>query len=121
MVGNQQVADPVFLLQIFQQVHNLGADGHIQGGYRFIQHNQLGVQGQPPGNSQALPLSAAELVGVKVGVVGTQAHIPQQLIHSRRDFLPRRRPVNGHRLGYQVPHPHPGVQGTPGVLKDGLH
>ena len=57
IVRHQEESHPGFLLQIYQQVHYLGPDGNIQGGYRFIEHHQLGIGGQGAGQ----PLCAASV------------------------------------------------------------
>ena len=46
VVGNDQIADVVLLLQIHQEVHDLRPDGHIQGRHRLIQNDQLGIGDQ---------------------------------------------------------------------------
>ena len=59
VVGDEEVTEVVFLLQVLEQVHYLGADGDVQGGYGFVQDDQLWVEGQGPGypDSLALPIS----------------------------------------------------------------
>ena len=54
-------------------------------------------------------------------MVGVEAHVGQQLEHPFLDFAAAYVPVDDHGLGDEVAHPHPGVEGTPRVLKHGLH
>ena len=51
----------------------MGLDGYVQGRYRFIGDDQFGIQGQGAGNADALPLPAAELVGVAIDLIGAKA------------------------------------------------
>ena len=62
IVGDEEITDAKLPLQILQQIHDLGPDGDIQGRYRFVQNDQLGVERQGPGNGNALPLSAAKFM-----------------------------------------------------------
>ena len=121
VVGNQQVADIVLLLQILQQVHHLRPDGHIQRRHRLVQHNQLGVGHQRRGYGDALPLPAAELVRVVVGLLRVQADLRQHLGHPVVLFAFGNAAVDHQRLRHDVPHPHPGAQRRPRILEHGLH
>ena len=121
IVRHQKESHPGFLLQIHQQVHYLGPDGNIQGGYRFVEHHQLGIGRQGAGNRYALPLSAAELVRIQVGLVWAQAN----LCHYFRDpvvgFLARDLAVCPEGLGYDFADFHSWAQGRPGVLENRLY
>ena len=48
---------------ILEQVDHLRLDRHVERGDRLVGHEQLGVQGQGPGDADALALAAGELVG----------------------------------------------------------
>ena len=54
------------LLQVLHQVEDLGLDGHVEGRHRLVGHDQLGLEGQGPGQADPLALAAGELVGVAV-------------------------------------------------------
>ena len=64
VVGDKEVGDAEISLQILHQVHDLGADRDIQGGDRFVGHDEFGAQSQCPGDPYPLALSAAERMGV---------------------------------------------------------
>ena len=66
-------AMPRSLAQILQQVHHLGLDGHVQRGHRLVGDDHLGLDRERPGDADALPLAAGELVRVPVVVLGVQA------------------------------------------------
>src|SRR5918911_69380 len=62
VMANEQVGNPELALQILQQRHDLGANRHVQGGHRFVQHDEPGRGGDRPGDGNPLALAAAELV-----------------------------------------------------------
>ena len=64
VVGNKKIGQPVALLQILQQVDDLGLDGDIQSRDRLVTDNQGGLHTQGPGNANALTLAATELMRV---------------------------------------------------------
>ena len=54
------------LLEVLHQVEDLGLDGDVEGRDRLVGHDQLGLEGQRPGQADPLALAAGELVGVAV-------------------------------------------------------
>ena len=52
------------VLQVAQQVQNLGLDGHVQRGSRLVGNDDLGVAGQGHGDHDALAHTAGQLVRV---------------------------------------------------------
>ncbi len=79
---NSTVTPLVFKLRSRIFVHFEGRDG-------LIADDQLGMQGQRPGNTDLLPLSAAELVGKAVHLTRTHAstllNVLESAIHSFPD------------------------------------
>ena len=61
-MGNKHVGKAHIILEIHQQVEDLRLKGHIQGRYRLITDNKLGIYGKGPGNSDPLTPSAVQLV-----------------------------------------------------------
>ena len=53
-------------LQILQQVQDLSLDGHVQRGHRLVADDELGLQGQRPGDAHPLAAAAVQLVGIGV-------------------------------------------------------
>jgi hypothetical protein len=72
---DQQVGESAAALQGVQQVEDLGLHRDVQGGGGFVQQDQLGLGDERPGDGDALPLAARELVGVAVQVVGRDLHL----------------------------------------------
>jgi len=102
----EAIADAGFLLQVNQQVHHLGADGHVQGRDRLVEDYQLGIGGQGAGHGHSLALSAAEFVGVKLRLRPVQAHLVENFLHPVVPLLPGNAAVDHQRLGYYVPDAH---------------
>jgi hypothetical protein len=43
-VRDEQIGKPQLRLEIAQQVQDLGADRHVEGGDRLVEHDELGRQ-----------------------------------------------------------------------------
>ena len=54
VMGNEDVGDSEFLLEVIEQVEDLRLDGKIQRGDRFIQDDDVRVEGQRTGNADAV-------------------------------------------------------------------
>ena len=54
VMGDEDVGDSEFLLEVIEQVEDLGLDGQIQRGDRLVQDDDVGVQGQGTGNADAV-------------------------------------------------------------------
>src|SRR5207237_6498467 len=72
-------------------------------------------------DADALPLAAAELVRVPVGVVRGEADDLEQFLHAPHLCLAAGQPVALRRLADDVPDGHPRVERGIGVLEDDLH
>ena len=75
VVGDEQVGKVEFILKVFQEVNDLGLNGHVQSGDRLVGNDKLGAHRQCPGHSDSLPLPAAKLVGEPVRHVWVQTDI----------------------------------------------
>ena len=51
-------SDTELFLKLLQQVENLGLNGHVQCGNRFITDKKLGVRCQRPRHAYTLPLTS---------------------------------------------------------------
>ena len=74
------------LLQVLQQVDDLRLDRHVERGDRLVGHQQLGAQGERPGDADALALAAGELVRVAVVVLRVEADDLEQLLDPGEDL-----------------------------------
>ena len=84
---------PELVLEVVEQVDDLGLDRHVEGRYRLVEHDQPWIDSQRPRHTDPLALPAGELVGEPVDVLGVQAHPLQQLTHALvpRPSMPCRR------------------------------
>ena len=64
VVGDDQVGQAELVLQVLQQVDHLGLHRDVQRGHRLVGDDQVRVDRQRPGDADALPLAAGELVRV---------------------------------------------------------
>ena len=64
VVANEQISQPQFLAQSHKQIENLGLNRNIQGSHRLVTDEELRVDGECSGNTDALTLSPGELVGI---------------------------------------------------------
>ena len=111
IMGDEQVGQAHLVLEFIKHIDDLGLDGHVQGGHRLVANHKLGVHCHSPGNADALPLAAGELMGIPVGVLRVQAHLGHQLQHPLLPLL-----LGGvhlvyvQRLGDDVGDGHTGIQ-----------
>ena len=120
VVGDEEVGDPQLVLEVLEEVHHPGLDRHVERGDRLVEHEQLGLEDEGPGDPDALTLTAGELVGEAVGVVRLQPHELERVGHALppRTALPQS--VDVERLGDRFTDRHPGVEGGERVLEDDL-
>ena len=76
VVGDEDQRQIEALLEIVEQVDHLRLHGHVQGRYRLVADDDARLQGEGAGHSDALPLTARELMGIPVDVVRVE---PDQL------------------------------------------
>ncbi len=79
-MGDEEIGEVKFLLQIAHQVENLGLDRDVEGGGRLVGDHELGIEGERAGDADALALAAAKLVGITVDGIGGEADDLQELL-----------------------------------------
>ena len=57
IMGYKEISDSFLLLQILQQVYNLGLDRDVKGANRFVADNKIRSYCQGPGNRDTLSLT----------------------------------------------------------------
>jgi len=62
-VRDEEVGEAEVALQAGEQIDDLRAHANVEGGDRFVAHDEFGAQSQGAGDADALPLSAGKLVG----------------------------------------------------------
>ena len=122
VVGHKHIRQPHFILQIHQQVQDLGLDRHIQRRHRLIAHDKLRVYRQRSGHADALAPSAVQFVGVGIGHPFGQTHGIHQLRHPAVAVLTVGiQVVYLHGIGDQIRHAHARIQAGIRVLKNHAH
>ena len=120
-VGDKQICQVIFLLHLLQQIDDLGLNGHIQGGNRFVADHHLGLEDERPGNANPLPLAAGEGVGIPAQERLVETYLFGDPVHGFLDLPRGHFCVVAQRFTDDVKHRHPGIQAGIGVLKDHLN
>ena len=120
VVGDEQVGEPAFRLNVFQQIDHLGLDRNVERGDRLICDDQRGSSAGL-GRSQA-----ADADHRKTGTdgCGTGPDAARRAERDRRPGLGARSgkgAMNPQGFGDDVARPHARVERTVGVLEDHLH
>src|SRR2546423_8452416 len=121
VVRDEQVGEVEFVLQVFEQIQDLRLDRHVQGGDRLVGNDELRPKRQPPGNADALPLAAAELMGKPAAVLAAQSDHLEQLAYHSLPVVGRSDAVDEKAFAHDLPHGHARVQRTVRILEDDLH
>ena len=120
VVRDHHVGQAQLVLQVLEQVDDLGLDRYVERGDRLVGDDQLGPQRERAGNPDALPLAAGELVRVAVVVLGVEADQLEQLLHGALDPARRLDLLQPERRAHDRPHRVPGIERGVGILEDHL-
>src|SRR6266550_8702727 len=121
IVGNKEISEPEFLLQVIQQIDDLGLDRHIQCRHRLIADNQFRLDGERARDTDALALTAGELVRITSHVIRLQTDGLEQM-HDALFKLASgfRQLVNDQGFANDGADVHARIERCIGVLKDNL-
>src|SRR5215204_5961210 len=119
VVGDENVGEVELLLQILQEVDDLGLDGDVEGRDGLVADYEARVQRDGPGDPYPLALASRELVRVAVVVLRAEADHLEQFLHAL--FAVALYVVCLEGLGDDVAHGHAGVEARVRVLEDYLH
>src|SRR5512137_2645226 len=64
IMGDKEVGQLVFLLEVLKQIDHLGLDRNIQGGYRFVADDKFGIEDERPRDPDPLSLASAEFMRI---------------------------------------------------------
>src|ERR1700730_5836028 len=121
IVGNKEISETEFLLQVLQQIDDLGLDRHIQCRYRFIADNQLRLDGERARDTNALALTAGEIVRIASELVRLQADGLEQMYDTLFKLPPGfRQLVNDQGFANDRADVHARIERCIRVLKDNL-
>ena len=110
-----------FLLQILQQVQDLRLHRYVQGGHRFVGHDDAGMRSQGPGDADALPLAAGKGVRIANQRLDAEADQFRQMAYARLDFAGGTHAVGAQRLRDDVQNGLARIERGVRVLENHLH
>jgi hypothetical protein len=82
IVGDEQVCDPVLILETNKKVQDGGLHRCVQRGRRLVADHQPGVTGKCPRNRHALSFTTAQLSRVPIQIRLPEPHRTEQLTHA---------------------------------------
>ena len=65
-MADEDVGEPELLLELYEQVDDLGLDGDVESRDRLVADDDLRLEDNGTGNADALALAARELVRIAV-------------------------------------------------------
>ena len=118
VVGDEDVGEAVLRLQAAEELDDLHLHGHVEGGGRLVEDDELRLQDHGAGDGDALALAAGELVRVALGGGGVEA----DLVEDGGDAAGLvAEAVHGEALGDDLRDRHARGERAVGVLEDHLH
>src|SRR5918999_540115 len=120
VVRHKQIGELEVVLEVVEQVDNLGLNRHVEGRHRLVEHNQPRLQREGPRHPDALALAARELVRKPVHVLLLEPDLAKQLPNLRLHVLAVRA-VETQRHPDYLPHPLAGIERCERVLEHHLH
>ena len=79
VVGDEEIAHAQAVLDVAQEIHDLGADRHVERRHRLVEQDALGAGRERARERDALALAAGQLVRIVVGDARRQAHALERL------------------------------------------
>src|SRR5262249_26130911 len=120
VVGDEEIGEAELLLEVHQEVDDLRLDRYVERRDRFVADDERGVEGERPGDADALALAAGELVRIALHRLPPEADLAEDCRDAVEELAPRGDAVIAHRLGHDVADIHARVQGRVRVLEDDL-
>ena len=121
VVRNEEVGELEFVFELREQIDDLGLDRDVQRRDRLVQHHELGLKGERPGDADALPLAPGKLVRVAIQVGRVEAHFHQDFLDAVAAFGFGSDTVDPQPFLDDPADGHAGIQGAERILKDDLH
>src|SRR5262249_8774193 len=119
VVRDEEVGEVELLLQILEQVDDLGLDADVERRYRLVADDQPWREPQRAGDAEARRPAARHFVRGAAEEVRAEADELEDLAHSP-DPLPAADPADAQRLTDEIEHGHPRVEARDRVLKHDL-
>ena len=121
VVGHEQIRQAELVLKFLEQIDDLRLHRHVECRHRFVGDDQFRVQGQRPGDTDALALPTGELMGEPVVVLRVEANPLEQLLNPPLQLGALGQPVQFQRIADDLAHPFARVQRRERILEDHLH
>jgi hypothetical protein len=118
---DKKIGQTKLSLQILQQIDHLGLHRHIKRRNGLVGYDQLRVQRECPGDTDALTLASGKLVRIALRVRRIETHSSKKLGNSISAFTPCTDSVDYQWLAYDVANAHARVQRSVRILKHDLH
>ena len=80
-MGDKQISNLFFSLELLQQIENLCTDRYVQCGDRLIGYNQLRLHNHGTGQTDTLALSAGELMWVTGQVLRQKTNLVDHVLY----------------------------------------
>lgn len=122
IVADEEIREPLALLEVLEQIDDLGLDRHVKSAGRLVTDNERRPERQGARDGDPLTLPTGKLMGVAPRRVAREAATVEQIEHGplRFDAGPDDA-VDAHRFGDDVGDSHTRVEARRGVLKNNLH
>jgi len=121
IVRDEQVREPTVTLDVLKQIDDLGLDADVEGADRLVTDYEPWLDGEGAGNTDALPLASAELVGESVRDVGSETDALQEFGDTGLPGgLRIPQSVDDQRFANALSHRHPRIQRMERVLENHL-
>ncbi len=121
-MADEDVGEPELLLELYEQVDDLGLDGDVESRDRLVADDDLRLEDDGAGNADALALATRELVRIAVLELEVEADGLHDLLDAGIAFCLRLvGTCDIDRLCDDVRDGHARIQGAIGVLEDELH
>jgi hypothetical protein len=120
-MGDEENGKTEAFLKVLEEVQDLRLDGDVQGRNGLVTDDETRLEGQSPGDPDTLALTTGKLVGILHRRFGAKADDIEEFSDPLAPFPAGLPKVRRKRFGEDVAHPHPGVKGRIGILKDDLH
>ena len=121
IVRDEDVGQAELLLEIGEQVENLGLDRHVEGRDRLVAHHQLRPEGQGPSHPDPLPLTTRELRREPVEMLGVESDHLHEFLDLPLALRAAGDSVDGEGVADDRPDPALRIQRPVRVLEDHLH
>src|ERR1700730_1701697 len=118
VVGDEDIREPEFALQVLEQVDDLRLDGDVERRHRLITDDELRVQRKRSSDADALPLASREFGGKPVVVLGVESDNLHEPLHTLPALCAACDVVDGQGVADDRSHPSPGVERTYWALED---